>query len=292
MDILRIVLILDLVALAVAAFCTITLAWSSTASQNIGLASATLLAAMLLFILQMFYEYREDTSTHRFFSEITIDVGAKRIGEDSYLKKEGGSKYWAEANSSDWLAANNPTAFLSNRDKLTRDAALFYVVSFFINTQYDWKTERIVWKGKLTDKPNSSMNFPLDTDCTVINENEFRQALKSAGNMFADAPLRFLPPFGVRLPPNTRFTSSPDRLSIANPFCKITFSVELSNIMTQMSPPAVTPLSASQIGPFENRVVSVNTEVTYLPLRSKHRSRPLYERWVARLLADMKEWFS
>jgi hypothetical protein len=59
-------------------------AWQSIVSRNLALATATLVAATMLFIVQLFFELRADESTDFITAEYTIDRAKPEIRQWIY----------------------------------------------------------------------------------------------------------------------------------------------------------------------------------------------------------------
>ena len=136
-----------------------------------------------------------------------------------------------------WLASTNRSMFdeASQRDRIAADLMIFSLLSFFAQYERDWQLQRTSYGAlQLTQAVSRS------EECTTYVERDLRQILISSGNVFAHAPLEVFTK--VCLPPNTalRLTSgSTDpgapgatfrlewrRLTVENPFCRLSFSVE------------------------------------------------------------------
>ncbi len=290
MDFLKVSLIANIIAIIVAATTAGILAWQNAASRNLALAGGTLVAAMVLFVIQLRFELQRSVSYDHISTELTVDRSRPSIRQWMYVDPRW--RILAEVGASDWLAANNPAAFAHDREKLTLDMVIFSLVSFLATEEYDWQLKKVTYKGKASGTLTTLEPVSKSEECSSFNESDLKSLLSRAGNLFANAPLTG---FSGRLclPPKSTIEISARSLVIQNPICRLSFDIEPSGGIFGMQPgtggqvPQL-PGGGSQ---FETRPIGLNVETTYFALRAQHRQLGKYREWCSRVISGAREWF-
>ena len=234
MDTLKIGLIVGLATLGISFILVVVFAWFNPGSRNLVLATGTLGAAIILFVIQFSFEMRESESTEFINAEFTID----RLKPEIRQWKYPSNTVWrihSEIDASKWVADNNPDLFEEDREKITSDLAVFSLISYLTTSQYDWQLKEQSYSGPSMGTITTFQRVSKAHECTTLQEEDFRDRLSEANNAFANAKLRLVSG-PLCLPPNTRLTISPTSLSLQNLFGAISFDFELVSATSYMKP--------------------------------------------------------
>ena len=288
-------MIVGILSLCVVLFVVVRIAAENTASRNLVLATAALGAAVILYLIQIPLELHRSISYDHISAEFTTDRGKPEIRQWIYTSSglTTGWRMGIETNASSWLAANNPLAFNQDLDKLTSDFFLFSLVSFFTVNEFDWQLKRTIFKGKTsgivyTAKPVSKRN-----DCSSFSEQNIRDRLSQAGNLFAGAHLT-VTSGRLCLPPRSVLGITANSLVIRNPICEVSFNVEHSGSVNYTKPSTgglVAPQLAGGGAQYETRLIGLEVQTTYFALRSQHGDSEKYRDWCSRVINGAREWF-
>jgi len=291
MDILPKLLVLGGVALLITLIAAAWLTWENVGSRNLALATGTLAAAALLYVIQVPFELRRSIDRDRISTEVTVDLAVPVIRQWTYT----GNIPWRmgiETDASRWLAANNPAAFAQERGKLTADFVLFSLVSFLTHDEFDWQLSKVSYKGRSAGIFTSVQRVSKDHECAAFEESGLRARLSQAGNLFAGVPLTLVSG-KLCLPPRSSIELSERSLVIRNRICQLSFTVELSGLINYAKPGSSgqTPQLPGGGQQFETRLVGLNVETIYFALRAQHRDSSKYREWCTRVINDAREWF-
>jgi len=269
------------------------IAWENAGSKNLSLAAAAVIGVVIAFFIQLQFELAGSTTFETIATEFTID----RLKHSIRQWKYDNPPPWrvsVEAGASDWLAANRPEVFDSQRDKATADLAEFSLLSFLTHEEYDWQMERETYKGKVSGMVETAIAISRPDECSAYAEVDLRQRLISAGNLFAGAPLRALTG-RLCLPPKTDLDISADGLTLRNPLCRISFEMTSPGgtffVDPRSSDGDVTMLPEGAGSQFETRQMGIKVTTTFFRLRSQHRERKRYEEWAKRVVDRARKWF-
>ncbi len=198
---MKILLLANVIAAVVVIVTAAMLAWTNAGSRNLALATGTLGAALVLFVIQLPFELRRQTlPTEYVHLELTVDRAKPQIRQWVY-DPECGDRLIAEVYASDWLASINPKQFEEDRQLLSRDLAFFSVVSFFLKSMPDWQMVRRTYKGRSVTRRTVGAGSQAG-DFVGIPVQRLRIQLSQAGNVFSGAPFQTLTE-EWRLPPGT-----------------------------------------------------------------------------------------
>ena len=290
MDLLRILLALNIIAIIVIWVTAPYIAWINGGSRNIAIAVGALVGATLIYLIQLPFEFQRSTRFETIGTDITIDRLHQIIRPWNY----GLGAPWRigiEKNASDWLVKTSPMAFSNDRDKLTYDFLIFSLLSFCTTNEYDWQLERRAYRsgsGTITTTHGPSN----EKDSKVLLEKDLRTALSLADNAFSQAPLLIMTG-RLCLPPKTELTISGKSLTLRNPVCQIRFTFD--RLVLDLRNPATAEIEVAKLPngepQFETRNVGIVVETTYFALRAQHRQKRKYEEWATRLVNGAREWF-
>ena len=228
MDRVQLSLVIGGVSLVGLAWAVIVVVRENLGSRNLALGTGTLLAAIALSIVQLWFELRA-TTAHDFISTVlTLDRKTLKIQESSYnANKDIGMllKAVVEQDSSGWLAQKPPTVFQEGGERLFSDMTLFSLVNFMGINARDWQVRTNIYK-KVPPVGIPYVIEPMSkgTECTVLTEMDFKSRLAVPKNLFATAPLIHMS--SVCLPPDSDVLITNDSLTIRNPVCEMVFRVE------------------------------------------------------------------
>jgi len=289
-DRLIFILVFGLVALLVGIACLSYIAWINAGSRNLALATAALDAALFLLLIQLPFELQGRTDTDFFTAEFTVNRSKPEIRQWSY-PEDVGWRIGQEINASSALAKATPEAFSGDRTKLEIDMTLFSLTAYLLSEQLDWQLKHVRLKGKSTGTLTSTQPMSKPEECTVVTFDELRNKLTAIENLFANSL-----PFSGRqlcLPVGSSIQIQTASLTLANPFCKISFVLEPSNFVSYTKPGSGGERSNLPNGEaeFETRLTGVRTTVEYAWIRAQHRDKDKYRDWTERVIRGARHWF-
>jgi hypothetical protein len=278
-------------ALAIALVCAFYVMWGNLSSRNIGLATATLFAASVLFIIQLWFELRGSTEVDHITVEYTVDhqfPGIYQFGAaDAQLFKMS-----AESMASQWLATHNPNGFAEQRVQPDMAiASLFYHARSDFS---DWQMRVIQYKGR-TPLGRMKMMQPLSkpNECSIFSLNNVKDILKRAGNVFADAEIPQLATPTLCFPPGTKIVAAASGLTFRNPVYELEFVLDESGGRSYVDPnsKAVTVSQFNGKNRYETFTSGFTVNIKYSDLHSWDRNRERYRDWVTRFVSGAHRWF-
>jgi hypothetical protein len=136
-------------------------AWQNAGSRNLGLATATLAAAMILFSVQLRFELRAKDSMDFITAEFTVNREKPEIRQWNYGSSPT-ARMGRELSASQKFAVAHPGQFNGDREKLTRDMVIFSLLSYLGTEQFDWQMKRTQFVGQ-----------SIGTFTTTVMENPF-----------------------------------------------------------------------------------------------------------------------
>jgi hypothetical protein len=291
-DYLKYALIVNVAALLLAVITAAILAWENVASRNLSLATGTLAAAAINFLIQLPFELQGSKDLDHVSTESTIDRSVPSIRQWNYT----GTPSWRiviETGASNWLAASNAAAFNTDRQVLNSDFVMFSLLCFLTVQEFDWQLRRVTYPSKGFGIATVVHPISKDKECSCFDENDLRTALAKSGNLFAGAPLH-LASGKLRLPPKSTIEVDRKSIAIQNPVCRISWHLEDAPALLSYTKPDTggeVPQLARGEARFETRMTGFNVEITYFGLRSQTGDIGKYRDWLSRVLADVHEWF-
>ncbi len=291
-DSLKLVVIANVSSTLLAIMTAAILAWENAASRNLALATGTLTAAAIAFLIQLPFELQSSKSQDHVSTEFTIDRAGPSIRKWSYTGTPGW-RMGVEMGASSWLAANNVAAFNIDREIVSADFAMFSLLCFLMTQEFDWQLQKFTYRSKSFGRGMRVEPISKDKECSGFDEKDLRSVLTKSGNMFAGAPLHFFSG-KLRLPPRSTIEIARKSIVIRNPVCRISWHLEGSPAVISHVQPGTggqTPQLASGGARFETRMSGFTVEVFYYRLRSQRPEIGKYRDWVSRVLADVHEWF-
>jgi hypothetical protein len=289
MDALKITLVLNLIAAAVGMSTAIALAWRNAESRNLALAAGTLVAAMILFVIQLRFELQRSVTRDRVSSSFTIDFARPSIRQWKYAR--GGWRIGVESGASEWLAANNPQAFGGSSAILISDLAVYSLVSFLGAQESDWQMRRVEYKSNPLGTMFIAQSVSKDVECRIYSETELKSLLKATGNTFAEA--FHLLSGRLCLPPKSTLDISRSSVSIRNPICQISWNLELPGGIFYVEPESggQVPMLPNGRYRYETQPFGFAIEAVTFALRAQSQQASRYREWLTRVAADTHEWF-
>ena len=291
MDALKILLIVGVATLVIAAISIAMFAWASPGSRNVALATGTLGAAIILLFVQLSFELRGSEYNEFISVEFTIDHLKPEIRQWVYPSTVGW-RISSEIGASKWLSDNKPDLFAKEPEKVTKDLAVFSLITYLATSQYDWQLKKLSFSGQSIGTITTFERVSKPHECTVLQEKDLRDQLSRASNAFAQAKL-WLVGGPLCLPPKTSLILSPTRLRLENMFYVITFDFEPANAVFYVKPGTggETPSLPNGKPQFETRIIGIHIKVRQFGLRSQHRHSALYREWSSRLVEGAHAWF-
>ena len=290
MDFVRAALVSNLFSIVVVLLTAGILAWNNASSRNIALATGTLAAAVLLFLIQIGFELRVTNERHFVTAELTIDHSEPSIRQWDYA----GTTSWRisrEVEASKWLGSHKPNIFSENPEKVTTDLVLFSLVSQLASTGYDWQIHKATFTGKSAGIVMTWQRMSQPSECTNVDETQLRRLLERTGNIYAEAPLHVIGG-NLCLPPKTSISLTEVKLEITNPFVQLVFLLQPSGAVSYMKPGTGSAVSLPNGGSqYETRLIGIQVDINFRALRANHRVMPKYQAWTADLLRETRKWF-
>jgi hypothetical protein len=291
-DFLKYVRILNVACLSVAVFTAMVLAWENAALRNLSLATATFVAVVLSFLIQLPFELQRSQEVDHVSTEFTVDRSAPWIRQWNYT----GTPAWrmgTETGASTWIVANNAEAFKGDRELLNADFAIYSLLCFFTIQEFDWQLRKQTYRSRGFGTGFAVHSISKDNECTAFTEEDVRAVLARSGNIFAGAPLRLFSG-KWRLPAKSTVEVSRKSITIQNPVCRVLCYFDDSPAVLSHVKPGTggqAPTLASGEPQLETRMTGFTIEVTYFALRSQTPDITKYRDWVSRIRSDAHEWF-
>jgi hypothetical protein len=291
-DWLKLAIGIGVITGVIALVCLACLVWANGSSRNLALGSGALVGSIVLMGIQFAFELRSSTERDFVSVEYTIDRAVPTIRQWSYAPNGSGWRIGVEDGAGGTLGQSHPELFSGDREKLTRDMALFSVLGFFFWEERDWQLKRTTFKGK-TSITTIGVPDSQPSECTMISRDFVIDRLSAAGNVFASAG-EHLPSVSLCFPPKSTLNVSPDGLALSNPYCEISFSLESSGSVYFQKPgtggdaPRLPSNGAAQ---FESRTIGIRVTVTYFALRAQHVEMPKYHDWTKQTREGLRKWF-
>jgi len=291
MDYLQVTLWVNGIALVLVLGTTMVLAWENSGSRNLALASGTLAAAIILFVIQLTFELQPSTSYDHISVELTIDRSKPSIRQWVY----GTGGHWrigVETEASNWLAANDPTAFSQDRERLALDLVLYSLVSFLTHNEYDWQLKRTLYRGPATGTVTTFEPVSKEHECSKYDTAQIQQYLSEAGNLFAGHPVSILSG-RLCLPPRTSVEVLSKSLVLRNPICQVRFNTEPSGGMSFIQPGTGGQVPQLKTGGarYETHQIGLRVQTTNFALRAHHHNSGKYREWCNRIVNGGRDWF-
>jgi hypothetical protein len=287
MDMLRWVVIGG-AALAIALVAAMRLAWENAGSQTLVLATAALVGASGLFVVQTWFELQKSSTHDQVGMQYTINHETASIGQFSYADV---IRARSEINASNWLKSTNASAFDDASERVASDFALFSLTYWLASQEFDWQLQRMEFSGEVVPAFTIIQPVSPDDEGTVLKEADLKSRLSAAENIFAGAQLS-VGGGRLRLPPHSTLQVTEHSLVIENPVCRVAWELQ-RHAAIYMDPRTntVSPRLPSGKQKLETRIESFKMDVTYFALRSHRRDIDKYRDWTSRLFLECHKWF-
>jgi hypothetical protein len=314
-DLLAWVVGLNLFAAGILVATALVIAYHNLGSRNIALGAAALIAAVIGFGLQLWFDLRTSSRDDQVSFAYTIDFLDEQIRQWDYTKildsngsRDGldltrtlvSSRIGVEIEAGRWLFSQHRNAVEQDPDRVASDFAVFSLVEFFAHAGGDWQ-----WQFRRYNSPTMSFSRIVPTskreECSVISGRDLRQQLSSAKNLFSGAPddvfLRdFCLPAGTTIQIGTR------QVLLRNRMFHVAFTLEDTGVRGADhmqpsgagSPPRDFQPPRLDNGRFryDTRIQSFVIQTTFSRFRAYAMDKPKYEAWAVRLTEMVKAWFA
>lgn len=293
-DTLKITLWVGFATVVLGLACLGIVAWTNSGSRNLALAMSTLVAAVVLFSMQLRFELRSRTETGTFAAELTIDRSSPQIRLWTYpdFPDVAAQRLTYEAAASAYLAQHDRARFDGDRDRLNTDLVLHSLIAFLSLEQFDWQLKRTAIHGATTGTEVRTERGSGEGECTAITPAQLHALFVAAGNAFAQVPLSIN---GGRLclPPNSAIRITDRELEIRTPYCTITLTVEPSRMVSYAKPGSGgdVPHLESGDAQYETRLTVIRSARKFSWIRAQARDMEKYVEWSERVVRGAKLWF-
>jgi hypothetical protein len=269
--------------------------WSNNGSRNLVLAASTLVGAFVMFVIQLPLELKEKVGKEYTRVELMIDRAKHEIRQQRYLPV-GGWRIHQETGASSFLAQSDRSQFdgsLGHREQLTRDMAVFSLVSYLGAEQFDWRYKPVSLQGQTMGRVEAERIADSD-ECTLIASQQIQEKLVASGNLFAKAPM-LVRGHRLCLPPRSSLNISRDKVEMVTPFCTVSFESMPTGAVNFVSPlnsqEASVTLMENGESRFETRLITIHAVVTYSWIRAQHQEMDQYKDWSSRVVEGARNWF-
>lgn len=272
--------------------------YANRGSETIALGFAALLAAIVLFITQLFFQLRSDVREDAIPLQILVDR-QERIA--AAFQPADMMRAVVERDAGRWLASRNPDAF-DEDDKLARDLASFSLLNFIAFREPDWQLKRTTVTFPAFGGAHQFFKLPSDPKkAQVLFERDLRAVLRSGNNLFAEGPLLGLAAsVGVRLPKNTKVRLEEEKdnhrttLVISAPVVTIRFAIQMASMIGGI--PRRLPDGSYTIdhqgGRFALHLTRIEVSAAFAAYRAHDPQVTAYRAWYQRLAGGARDWFA
>jgi len=293
MDLTKAAVVSGGVALAIALLAAGYIAWENLGSRNLGLATATLAAAAILFVIQVAFELQGSKEYDHIAFEYTLDRSVPTIRRAAYSAPQL-PQLLAETDAAEWIAGNNPQALQENDRKVFSDLAIVSLVAFLGAEQFDWQLRTVLYKGTSIPGMYTIQGVSPPNQCTTITSADLQKQLEESGNLFAPAHLNVLFRGQLCLPPQSSLAVTSESVILRNPVSEVRFSLDKGSAAISHRRPRSRLAEAPMVNgrpQYDTRTDGFAVEVTYFALRSQTRNIASYRNWVTRVLSGAHQWF-
>ena len=170
-DWLKISLWLGIALILVGLLCLGAVAWNNSGSRNLALATGTLFAAIVLFLVQLPFELRSSSSADIFTAQLTVDRLTPIIRMWKYPDWPGAAvdRLMQEVAASSDLAAHDRSRFDGDRDRLTLDLILYDLIAYLGVEQFDWRVKKTHLRGTRFEFLFPDEPLARDAGCTTLH---------------------------------------------------------------------------------------------------------------------------
>ena len=226
MDILRAALIVGPASTIVGLACAGYIAWENVNSRTVVFAVTAFAGAAVLLGLNLLFDLRSTESTDFISTELTVDRATPRIRQWWDYKNVPTQRFVREKAASDQYFAAHPGQFNGDREKLVRDMTIYSLLSYLVAEQRDWQSRPARFVGSMGSE-TVTLTVSKPEECADYTDDQLREVLADAKNEFAIVkPLIIGLP--LCLPPHTVIEAKANALNLINPFCNISFVLEMS----------------------------------------------------------------
>jgi hypothetical protein len=182
---------------------------------------------------------------------------------------------------------------------------IFSLLAYLGVEQFDWQMKRTQFVGQSIGTTTLTAPGSRPDESTVVTKDQLRTMLLNVGNSFADGGMFFGQQF-LSLPPRSTLQVTAIGVTLTNPFCEISFTLEPSGGVRYgrvASEPLTTaaavddwlkrsqPALPNGESVFETRATGIRVTVRYSAIRAQHRDMPKYQDWSKRLVSGALNWF-
>jgi hypothetical protein len=269
-------------ALLVALACSTYVVWINGGSRNLGLGLGALFGACVLFALQLLFELQPTKSIVDFPAHFAADFQDKWIRKTPLTTTDGIAAI-VNQEASGVMVKASPVFNSTQADKLTRDLAIIYMLSYLIERQFDWQIDAASYKTQYCTMNLRGSTSPPN-ECTTIDPAFVKGKLQKSGNVFAVPPHFLL--FPLCLPPNSTLEITADTVIITNSVCEVSFAFRYP--LLEMSSLVPLPDESTR---YANVTHAIRATTTYFSLRAQDRKLKSYQSWASRIVSGVKEYF-
>lgn len=251
-------------------------------------------ASLVALAINLVFDLQGSKSTVKIAAEYTFDASIPQLRQWIYARSLA-KRYATEVLASDVISKTSPDVF-NDRDTLTRDMIIFSLIAYLEASQHDWQAEPEVYATALSTITTTRFKSnPTDPrTCTKIDRNSVHRMMEKTGNAFAHVNSTSSFPYFC-LPPNARIEINGASITLATPFCSITFVVEQPflelNTMLPGSNIDDTPLLRDGKPRFETRLMGISATRKMRWILAQNKDFAKYEAWSKNLVEGAKVWF-
>jgi hypothetical protein len=264
-------------------------------SRGAWTALAAVMGASVALAINLRFDLRGSKDITRITTEYTFDRAVPQLRQWMYARSLG-DRYATEVLANYTALQANPSIFEGNREKLTRDMILFSLTVYLETRQQDWQMEEQRYATSIsTITRMQAKSYSENTaECTKISHDYIQNILTKAMNAFAATKPMTLVSY-LCLPPQSSIHLDQSSITLRNPFCTISFSMEPGVLELRMMRPGSHTLDVPALPDgkprFETRVMGLQVTRKMSWVTAQHPDFGKYEKWCKEVVDGARAWF-
>jgi hypothetical protein len=262
-------------------------------SRNLVLAFSTLIGALVLLAINLWFELRPTDPEYTQISvNYTLDRAAPAIRQ---WKMPRGIRAAGETGASNSLADSAPQVLKSvgNLSSLATDLTMFSLLYMIGTQEFDWQLRKVIYQDE-NIKMGTAQGLSPPSQCTKFSADSIRAILAKSDNKFARAPLS--PISNICLPPETTMGVLDGALLLQNPYCRISFRPQFVGMSSfhpdnPSGPQDLNPSLSDKQPQYLTVYARLDIETRFFALRAQSTNMAKYRAWANRIVSDAEDWW-
>lgn len=278
------------VLLPLSAILVSVIGFQNRGNQNVLFATATIVGAIVFYLLQLTTSLAETKQVAKFAVEITLDRSSNFMSAAIYSLKQS-NRANAEKEMLQKLIETQTNLLNQQEAIVIRDFMVASTLNWLSLEEFDWQTEAKTFKTTQGTISSKGFSSPED-ESEILTEKDIKNALSVSGNVFANNFI--MGAFKkIVLPKKSQFVIKTNAITIFNPVFEIKIDFAETPILISNVDPRTNQMELLKNGKshFSVFVYEATFTATIKKYRSGDSERPNIETWFSRLGADLKSWF-